>query len=237
MSLRFTGQTTQELKRTASPPSVTTFTEMAWFYITTDRNVVTIFLYKHNAGDTQWIAVDTGADGTTLRLDTVTGVVVGSALSVATWYHLALVKSGTSYTIYLNGVSDVTATDAQAVNLITDWCIGNVATFPNGLDGRVAAYKVWDGVALSPEEVRAEMWLQVPRRLANLYAWMPMVNGVVADNVVDHAGLAHPWTIAGTLTVEDGPPISWGAQRTRHQRKAPIPITSAPEIFLYEGVH
>lgn len=235
MSLRLTGVTGEQIQRTASPPSTTTFTEMLWVYITTDRNAVTLITYRNNAGDTVFLNLGMAADGTTLFIQNNGASLSGSALSVGTWYHVALVKSGSSHLVYLNGVQDISFSNATDISLAVIWYIASVSGFAaNNLDGRVAAYKIWDGVALTVDEVKAEVWSYVPKRTANLYAWLPMVDPVVAQNVFDYSGAARPWSITGTLSVESGPPIAWGPQRQRHVRRRDI-VRSAPEIFLYPG--
>ena len=49
----------------------------------------------------------------------------GSALSNNTWYHIAVVKYGTSYKLYLDGTADISATSSSNVSTGTNsWALG-----------------------------------------------------------------------------------------------------------------
>lgn len=87
----------------------------------------TEFWYKPNGGSGAYqYFYDIGSNGTALRLYNlntflayVGGAVninftLGAALTIGTWYHIAFVRSGNVFTLYLNGASQGTFTDSRA---------------------------------------------------------------------------------------------------------------------------
>ena len=90
---------------------------------------------------------------------------VGTAVSLSTWHHVALVFNDTANTLqaYLNGVLNATR---SSITGTTTWgyeCIGNLTSGGgNMLSGRFAAYKTWTA-ALTVDEVRQEMRSFLPR--------------------------------------------------------------------------
>jgi len=141
---------------------------------------------------------------------TANSYTTGSALTNNTWYHVAMVRSSsTSMTIYLNGVSDISfANNVGSRAAATHVLIGQVNNFP--LIGRLAGVKAYTA-ALSAAEVLAESYSFIPSRWANLWAYLPMWG---ASPEVDYSGNDRSFTVVGTLTHEDNPPIGiyppWG---------------------------
>lgn len=176
-----------------------------WILNINDDTVPTYDLIGANNSSQLWLRCYKGGD-----LDAV-----GSTLTSATWYHMALVReSVTSLKAYLNGVVDATST-------------GDVTgrTSPNRLDysgyasggsspfnGRGTAFKAW-GAALTADEIVNEMYSFMPRRWANLHQWSPML---AHSDVTDISGNGFNWTADGSPTTEDGPPaVSWGGSVPR----------------------
>jgi len=142
----------------------------------------------------------------------------GSAISLSTWYHCAWVSNGDNNTVYLNGVSDITKST-------TDWAerfsVGTYVSNSDFFDGRIAHFKAWDGVQLSVEEIVQEMRSVRPRRTANLFLWSHFMASTSADN----SGNGNAWTVVGSPTIEDGPPVGWGA--------APHVVNPTVAVALY----
>ena len=141
----------------------------------------------------------------------------GSTLSTATWYHLTVVReSATSVKVYLNETLDITNTlDITARTASTTMAVG--ATFYNSVyseevDARVANTKIWSA-ALTAAEFAQERNLIRLARTANLLSWSPHFPGS-GERARDYSGNGYNWTEGGTLTDEDGPPVSWGAPAT-----------------------
>lgn len=204
MAVRFSAINTY-LYRTSGLPSLATFTWMGWVYLTTDRDAESDLLVISDG--TNFFTFGLSTDGTTLWVFTSTGYTGGSSLSTGTWYHLALVKSGSSITVYVNGVSNITRTDAIS------FTPGAILMGSNGaayfINGRLAALKIWSGTALSQAEVQAEMRTIRPHHTTNLYGWYPMFPGA-SERVRDYSGNGRNLSSGGTLTDEDPPPLSWG---------------------------
>lgn len=141
----------------------------------------------------------------------------GTALSTATWYHIAAVReSNTVFKLYLNSVLDTTNTfditgrTAAVRQECGAWSTGDNDPF----NGRIAYIKEWTA-ALTLAEVAQEMRTIRPLRLANLRAWTPCLPGT-SERLKDY-GSGFNWTAGGTLTDEDQPSISWGSVSGRRR--------------------
>jgi hypothetical protein len=189
---------------------------MAWVQIAVDTNTNQT-IWAPNAGATSDVdQLRTTSDGVTLetRIQTSGGgtQVSGSALTVGTWYHIAVVReSTTSLKVYINGALDITNTrNVGSRTAITRMEIGAYTTGnTNPGNIRVAYQKAWSA-ALTAAEVAQEMYTVRPRRLSNLYGWWPGRPGS-GERAKDYSGNGRDWTEGGTLTDEDPPPIPWGA--------------------------
>ena len=215
------------LTRTASLPSSDAITLMAWFQIVTDRNnFSTFFQFGHATADTSVYQLQTAADGTTLNLWNGSSTSSSGAqnLAVGTWYHLAMVNSaqtGTGLFAYVNGVQNLSGTSRNTGQIPSSklWIGNSIAS--EWLNGRVAAFKFY-GAALTAQEILQEMWTYRPQRMANLIGWHPLLNTVSEFTKDFYSGT--DLTAGGTLTAEDGPPITWGRSKRRRR------------IFLPSGV-
>ena len=67
---------------------------------------------------------------------------IGSVLNTGQWYHLALTKSGTTYTLYLNGSQENQASKAN-IN-ITDLLIGRRSYSAFYYDGKISNFQVFN---------------------------------------------------------------------------------------------
>lgn len=205
------------------------YTWMAWIYLVSDLNAVSVF-WGFNDGTTGNLdSVRTAADGTTLRLavaNTTTTNVDGTNLSTGVWYHIAVVReSATSAKVYLNGVLNITNTkDITARAALTRMEHGR--NNPGGLrsDSRVAAIKGWS-TNLSVAEIQNEIYTILPKRIANLYGFWPCFPGAT-ERLRDYSVNARNWTAAGTLSDEEGPPIPWGLSAPA-QAKPATPVVVA----------
>lgn len=139
----------------------------------------------------------------------------GSSVPViSTWYHFALVRNGTGKTLYINGVSEVTGTDAAVGH--TTLAVGDYDISDNTDEwlGRIAAIKLWDGAALTQAEVQQEMWQMLPVRTANLRGFYPLLS--LSDDEIDFSGNAQTLTVGGSgHAVADTPPVAWKSARLR----------------------
>lgn len=193
------------------------YTVCFWVKLSSDRNQYTHFWAASDTTtdsyeDSDFIGTD--ADGTTLRggayIAAAGGVVLGAALTVDTWYHIAVKRTSvTDWRMYLNGAqSGATSTlDVTGRNATLGEFLHRLNGDPYFLDGLVAHYKAWN-VALTDAQIAAEMRTIAPKRWANLVGWTPFISSVKADALKSRVG--GDWTENGTLVVEQGPPVSWG---------------------------
>lgn len=67
--------------------------------------------------------------------------------SLATWYHIALVRNGTTFTLYVDGVALVTTTDADSIAEMT--AVAEIGSFnaTNYFQGWLDEYRVSKGIA------------------------------------------------------------------------------------------
>jgi len=191
------------------------YTIAGWFRMATDTNAFTTLIGLFDSGGSQYDALETAADGTTLHVianrtssaDTSVG-----ALTVGTWYYIALVRSSTSVAGYIiteaGGVTTASATLATGGNAVANNRIGQWSDASELFNGRVAQLKAWTA-ALTQAELLNEMRTVRPQRLANLRAYWPCLP-VVTEALRDYSGNGHPWTAAGTISYEDDPPVPWG---------------------------
>jgi len=74
--------------------------------------------------------------------------VVAHGLSVGVWYHLAFVRSGTTYLIFRNGIQLTSGTGGTITSASAPFVIGANASYSQPLDGYVSDFRVTTGQAL-----------------------------------------------------------------------------------------
>lgn len=135
-----------------------------------------------------------------------------AVLNSGTWTHIAVVRSGNAWTVYVDGVSDVSltkdlngATSKIIEGNVYDPNTGGAAHTTDSFDGRFAASKAWQA-ALTAQEIRSEMKRVHPVRRANLFEFWPAEN-----DGYKFTGRAKGinWTGVNTPTYEEGPPIQF----------------------------
>lgn len=145
-------------------------------------------------------------------------VVTTFDFTVGTWYDVGFTKSGTSASVYLaatNGgawsVTSGTVRNAPTANKL--WFFNN--GFVEWWNGCGAGLKLWDGVALTADEMQAERMQLAPVRLTNLWGFWP---GYVHTELDDVSGGGRTLTAGGTLATEEGPPVPLYLRRKRTRR-------------------
>ena len=156
--------------------------------------------------------------GLGISSDTAITVSTGAtALSINTWYHVAITVNGTGSTAgtaYLDGVQQVQ--HAGNASLTPDTMVygNNGASGIYRFNGRLASVKVYDAV-LTADEILQEMRSHLPYRTDNLNCWTSCVDNVASTADNDYSGNGNNWTPAGTISLEDNPPIHWSQRRNR----------------------
>ena len=194
-----------------------TYTWMAWVRYNSDLNAYGhIFGINRNdaAANYDYIGLN-GTGEALISLVDVGGALTeetGSNLTASTWYHICAVRaSTTSLAIYLNGTLSTTNTrNVTGRSASTRMEIGGFSTSDfDRTDIRVAAVKIWN-TALSAAELAQEIYRITPAQFTGLWLWSPLIGSTT--DIGDYSGNARDWTAGGTLTVEDGPPVSWGGR-------------------------
>lgn len=92
------------------------FTVEGWFYATTLGSVNTLASQWNDAG---WLLYLQGSAivFAWAPFSTSSNLINGPTLSANTWYHVALVKNGSNFTIYIDGTSVGTATSSATTSL------------------------------------------------------------------------------------------------------------------------
>ena len=129
------------------------FTVEMWVYFRNTGNGQLIF--GDYANTTNYgIAFFTAANGTLnyylsstgSSWNIASGVLIGN-ISTSTWYHVALVRNGSTFTPYFNGVAGTTTTNSSAlINAAPPFCVGgNLGG--NSMDGFIDDLRITKGVA------------------------------------------------------------------------------------------
>lgn len=192
------------LSRTASAPGSTRSVSF-WLYLTNDRNAYGSLFIIVDAGGTNFDMVYLTSDGTTLGISASGNAVSGTSLSTGTWYHIVYTRTGTTRRLYLDGVLDITNTNANTFTA-SQFYIGSDSV--GYLDGRMDDLKIWEA-ELTADEAGMEGQALRPVRFENLWAWYPMWPGAGERNK-DYSGNGRDLTDNAGVTDEDRPPVSYG---------------------------
>jgi hypothetical protein len=162
-SLAFDG--TGDYLQTVDTPNIElgggNFTLEAWIYPTSltsgnfilskQTNVSTASGYAFrvldstSGGNASKLAFYASSNGSTWDIVAITAT---TALSTNTWYHVAVTRSGSSFTIWLNGVSDGTGTSSTAIQDNTNpLCIGAAPGGGGTYTGYIDDLRITKGVA------------------------------------------------------------------------------------------
>ncbi len=220
MAVRFDADG-ETLSISSGLPSSTAFTLCGWYKRRgggSGTNEMLCGMYGADAPNA-YIAVFTYSLSTyAFRVQTNAGSISSAGLSITddAWYFCALSCGGT-------GAADakVRAAALGSASLTTVSAAGS-SFVPVGLSLDVAGFGTWSNQALSgfklfdrvltDAELLAEMNRLTPASTTNLSAWWPLVGDTIANAVKDYSGNGRDWTANGTLTIEDGPPVTWGGK-------------------------
>jgi hypothetical protein len=231
VAVRFTASGQQYTRTTGSFHGNLAFTVTLWAILDADRNTsFAIWGQRLSTGNAYGYLYNETGDGTTMdwevyKLDQGLTKLTGPNMAVGTPYFLAFGcgpagASGVFLRYAAAGAAALTSVTGAHSHTSTTYeqaMLGNnqFDTANGWMDGRVAAVKEWSAV-LSLAEIEAERWTMTPRRLANLAAWFPLLQGgAVAEAQNDRSGNGRHWTAGTGSTTEDGPPIMWSTRASR----------------------
>ncbi len=216
MAIRFDNATDYIRRTTNLPDYNSVYTIMGWFRLVSNLNSYgALFILAQSASSYDGLYL--GASGNDLVIigdGNFLGYVETAVQTLTTGvdYHLALVRnSPTSLQAFVNGALAATqATDQgtgrAAANVLESGNFFYAGSEP--VSARVSHIKAWDA-NLSADEIAREVNSIRPVKLDNLNAWYPTLPGAT-ERLADYSGNGRNWTAGGTLTDEDGPPVSWG---------------------------
>jgi hypothetical protein len=215
VAVRFDADT-EEYTRALSLGVVTQFAIACWMKVSVDRNAIsTVWCVDNGGGD--YIRLCTTTDGTTLMVaDDVGNLHTLASAGVNTWQYVGFSMNGANATVVMQAANAATpsaftwANGSPSQNLAT-LEIGDGVFDTQFLNGCVAAFKIWTGVALTQAELEAEALQYLPQRTNGLAAWYPFLRAETAD----HSGNGRTLSGGTGTSTEDGPPIRWSAGRRR----------------------
>src|SRR6187431_1103340 len=170
----------------------------AWINITTKSDFAGVLSVTHSSNGRwnglgfnnavpQLLQVRDHAGSTPFASTPATGVWVFVAFSsgaasgtLSGYWKLPTDTSFTTQT-RVNGVEASVQGEAALIGLI------DLSSPTATLNGRVAAVKFWDNAVLTSDEFWQESGQYMPARLANLYAWYPLLS--TDDDEIDFSGL------------------------------------------------
>jgi hypothetical protein len=215
MAIAVSGSTQYVVRSASSPNANTDYTLMAWFRPSVVNAWQGLFFLgpaTSSTESTDYCEINSSGQSYLRSRNgsgTATTATTGSTLSANTWYHVALVRSSDTLTLFLNGVSDTSQTAAVAGrNATSALVLGGYVPDSEYLQGRIAAAKAWSA-ALSSTDIPIEMTLVRPKRTGNLWGWWPMIDSTLAHALIDIGGSARDLTGNNTPTIADGPPVRW----------------------------
>ncbi|MDO8522948.1 MAG: LamG domain-containing protein, partial [bacterium] len=134
-------------------PAATDFTATAWFRTNAFNGIQQDIITQLDGTGTgrSWLFIN----ATTNAINSFLGGAgtVGSILQANTWYHITLTKSGTTITIYLNGVFNVSST--KTVGAATG--VTNIGINKDGVsdpfNGQIDDVRIYNR-ALTPDEIK-----------------------------------------------------------------------------------
>ncbi len=195
-ALKLDGSTSSAYVVTASSPlnpSATDFTATAW--VNSNSAATQTILGQENGSGTgqAWLSISSGKLTTS-----ITGSVLTAAttMSTNTWYFVALTKSGSNITLYVNGSSDL-ATTGTTISMSGSLRFGTNKSSGNQLSGQLDDVRVYSR-QLSGTEVTA-LYSNTPTvSNSSLVGWWKLNNsgGAASTTATDYSGSSN----TGTLT-------------------------------------
>jgi hypothetical protein len=237
MSLLLNG-TTQRVYRHANVPDDLAFTIMGWVYVVAWGTDQTIFGLSEFTSTRRYVLQMDAVSGNKVKIWNDVGDAVGaSALSAATWYHLAMVGDATSVRLYLNGVLEATASlnaGLIPVSLSVGATEATSGAWIEQSNIRITKMRVWDA-ALSPYEIGAERLSVKAVRTANLNIDSPMSGATLAASLLDFSSNARNWTADNTPTVAADPVVGGADGNVRLETTGDRRITSTGDLRVRTG--
>lgn len=208
-----------------SSTAYTAMTLSCWGRLDTDRNDYSTFVCLDDNAGAAFGTLQCTADGTTVMYSDPGIESSGVALTVGTWYFMAVAKSGTTGTLYVRAAGATSWTTVALSGLVSSLTvntirIGETTAGSDWLNGSVASVKYWLGAQLSQADLDDEFNQYLPRRTLNLSAFFPLLT---ATDVADLSGAGLTLSGGSGAADTDSPPISWRGPIVPQQSVDPAP--------------
>jgi hypothetical protein len=188
----FNGSTDYVSSATSSVLSLGTgdFTIEAWVYLTSLTNSRPISQGTHSAGEFLFLIYSTGGFDFTGAVSPVIPSGAAGTFVANTWQHIAICRSGTTITAYVNGVSKSSGTSAYNFSATTAVYAGGNPTTPSQyLTGYMSNYRIVKGTAVYTAAFTPPT---APlTAITNTSLLLNMTNGGIYDNAM----MATPVTV------------------------------------------
>jgi hypothetical protein len=159
------------------------FTIEVWIYPTSlPTSYQCVFITCDNVGSGGGIGLFTQSTGEIEVFEFVGNSAIfstsGFNLKTNQWTNIAITRSGSTNTLYKNGVSFATATNSANYNSSTNTVIGNSTTASQTFYGYISALRVLKGTAQAPTITTP------PTNITNTSLLLSMTNGAIFDNAM-----------------------------------------------------
>jgi len=159
------------------------FTIEVWIYPTSlPTSYQCVFITCDNIGSAGGIGLFTQSTGEIEVFEFVGNSAIfstsGFNLKTNQWTNIAITRSGSTNTLYKNGVSFATATNSANYNSSTNTVIGNSTTASQTFYGYISALRVLKGTAQAPTITTP------PTNITNTSLLLNMTNGAIFDNAM-----------------------------------------------------
>lgn len=215
--------------RTANLPSITLWSVLGWLYLDSITDTAICYFGGNPSGNRYALEYSTADDAFNIA-NTDANFPGTNGISAATWYHIALVCSGSGagqLLMYLDGQLEITA-DGRAANVAGILRLGLDET-GTGFAGDMEHWKVFDA-ALTQAEVQAEMACKYPRKPTGLNGYYRL-DDTVTDNS-DFSNQGRSLTTVGTVSNGGTGPTFTGIQVERVTPKATVNTGTATATFI-----
>jgi hypothetical protein len=194
------------------------FTIEFWVNFSSTAINQTVAVQNNSSNNLNWVIYTTAAgtlnyylssNGSTYNI--ALGVLIGSIFP-NTWYHVALVRNGSVFTPYLNGVAGTTSTSSAALFASTSPLTLGASNIPNTyFNGYISNFRLVNGTAVYTANFTPPT---TPLTAITNTSLLTCQSNRFRDNGTANSGQPFPITVAGTPRVQAFQPFSPTASYT-----------------------
>jgi len=94
-------------------PASSTFTMECWAYLTAAQNTFRMLVSEANGSSSRYLSINATGIEAQFGGSSGTSVAANYTFTLNTWYHIALVRNGTTVAIYINGQAQTVSNSTQ----------------------------------------------------------------------------------------------------------------------------